>query len=503
MREHVSPPSPLVRGAGQGATGLALAALLAGCVVGPNFHRPEAPATQSYTETAMPAQTASAPGRAGAAQRFTSDRDIPSEWWQVFRSEPLDRLIRQAIDESPTLAASEASLRQARENLAAERGALLLPSVDGSVSATREKASLGGTTASVFNLYNASVNVSYALDLFGGNKRELEGLQALVDYQGYQLQGAHLALTSNIVTAAVREASLRAQIAATNDIIAAQEKQVDLVNRQYRLGAVARLNVVSLNSQLAQTRATLPPLERSLAQTRHQIAALSGRAPSEATLPVIELDSLALPEDLPVSLPSTLVRQRPDIRAAEALLHQASAQVGVATANLYPRITLSGGAGSQALQLHQLFDAGSAVWSFGAGLVQPLFHGGELQARRRAAIAAYDTAAAQYRATVLQAFQNVADTLRALEADARSLAAQAEAEAQASDSLRLTTRQYELGGASYLPLLVAQQQYQQARLALALAQAARYADTAALFQALGGGWWNRVDDAAADAAATH
>jgi len=471
-------------------------------MVGPDFHRPESPSTTQYTEHSLPQETVSSPGTAGAAQRFVSGADISAQWWALYRSEPLDRLIREAITDSPNLAAAQATLRQAKENLIAGTGSLLYPQVDANLSATREKVSaaqlFGGTggQSNIFNLYNATVNVSYMLDIFGGNRRELEGLQALVDYQNYQLEGSYLALTSNIVTAAVREAQLRAQISATRDIIAAEEKQLDLTQRQYQLGAVARLGVLALKTELEQTRATLPPLERDLANTRHQLAVLAGRLPSEASLPVFELDTFMLPQELPITLPSELVRQRPDIRASEALLHQASAQIGVATANLYPKITLTGDFGSSTNQFRNFF-AGPSVWSIGAGLLQPLFHGGALEAQRRSAIAAYDAANAQYRETVLQAFQNVADALRALEADARTLSAQAEAESAARQTLDLTTRQFQLGGASYLALLIAQRQYQQAKLALAQAQATRFADTAALFQALGGGWWNREANAAA------
>jgi len=471
-------------------------AALASCTVGPDFHRPESPSTARYTEHSLPEETVSSQGSAGAAQRFVSGADISAQWWALYRSEPLDRLIREAIADSPNLAAAQATLREAKENLIAGTGSLLYPQVDANLSATREKVSaaqlFGGTggQSNIFNLYNATVNVSYMLDVFGGNRRELEGLQALVDYQNYQLEGSYLALTSNIVTTAVREAQLRAQISATRDIIAAEEKQLDLTQRQYQLGAVARLSVLALKTELEQTRATLPPLERDLSRTRHQLAVLAGRLPSEAALPVFELDAFTLPQELPITLPSELVRQRPDIRASEALLHQASAQVGVATANLYPKITLTGDFGSSTNQFHNMF-AGPSVWSIGAGLLQPLFHGGALEAERRSAIAAYDAANAQYRETVLQAFQNVADALRALETDARTLSAQAEAEAAAQQALDLTTRQFQLGGASYLALLIAQRQYQQAKLALAQAQATRFADTAALFQALGGGWWNR------------
>jgi NodT family efflux transporter outer membrane factor (OMF) lipoprotein len=288
---------------------------------------------------------------------------------------------------------------------------------------------------------------------------------------------------------------LRAQIKATEDILAAQEKQLEVVEHQFQLGAVALPDVLAQQTQRAQTRTTLLPLKKELAQSRHQLAVLTGRLPSEAlALPEFDLDGLQLPEELPLSLPSSLVRQRPDIRAAEALLHAASAQVGVATANLYPQLTLTGSYGSEAAKLNTLFTGSTAVWSLGAGLLQPLFHGGELTARRRAAVAAYDQAAAQYRAVVLQAFQNVADVLWALDADAGILVAQSDAEKSARDSLDLTQKQFLLGAISYLSLLNAERQYQQARIGLVQAQAVRFADTAALFQALGGGWWNRTED---------
>jgi NodT family efflux transporter outer membrane factor (OMF) lipoprotein len=473
---------------------------LAGCTVGPNFQRPDAPRTDRYTETPLPQETTSAATTGGAAQRFVAGGDLPAQWWSLYRSEPLDRLIREGLAESPTLAAARATLRQAQENLTAQTGALLYPGVDANASATREKisnASFGLPGASpIFNLYNASVNVSYMLDVFGGNRRQLEALQALVDYQNYQLEGAYLALTSNIVTATIREATLRAQIQAQRDILAAEQDQVQRVARQFELGGVGRLELVAQRAQAAQTAATVPPLENALAQTRHQLAVLTGKLPSEVVVPEFNLDTLNLPEEIPVSLPSELVRQRPDIRAAEALLHQASAQIGVATANLYPQITLTGSFGGQSTQLHSLF-AGPSVWSIGAGLLQPLFHGGQLEAERRAAIAAYEAAQGQYQETVLQGFRNVADALRALEEDARTVKAQAEADALARDRLELTRKQYQLGGTSYIALLDAQRQYNLAHFALVLAQGTRYADTAALFQALGGGWWQRDDAASA------
>lgn len=484
------------------ALGTGLAAAFAGCTVGPNFHRPDAPGTPRYTETPLPQQTESANR---TAQRFVDGGDLPAQWWSLYRSEPLDRLVRDAIAGSPTLFAARATLTQARENLAARTGALLYPAVNANASATRQKFSnsaFGASGASLFNLYNASIDVSYLLDVAGGNRRQLEALEAQVDFQNYQLEGAYLALTSNIVTAAILEASLRAQLQATRDILAAEQEVVKRVRRQYELGGVARLDLVSVQSQAAQTEATIPPQEAQLAQARHLLAVLIGRLPSEASLPQFNLDTLHLPEDIPVSLPSELVRQRPDIRASEALLHQASAQIGVATANLYPQVTLTGSFGVEALQLHNLF-AGPGLWSIGAGLLQPIFRGGELQAERRAAIAAYDAAQANYQETVLQAFRNVADALRALEEDARTVKAQAEAEALARDRLDLTRKQFELGGTSYLALLDAQRQFAIARVALVRVQSTRYADTAALFQALGGGWWNRDQAVSLDSTRTN
>lgn len=479
---------------------IVVASGLTGCAVGPDFHRPEAPTTEKYTPAPLPGETASAPVEGGEAQRFAFGRDIPAQWWKLFHSEDLDTLIRQALADSPTLAAARAALRQAQESLTAQRGVVLFPALDAKASAAREKfsgAAFGQPGQGILlTLYNASVDVSYSLDLFGGGRRELEALRSQVDYERFQTEGAYLTLTSNIVTAAVKDASLRAQILATREIVAAQEKQLDVVERQFRLGGASGSDVLAQRTQLAQTRATLPPLEKELAQNLHLLSVLAGRPPGGGGMPEFSLEALQLPQELPVSLPSSLVRQRPDVRSSEALLHAASAQVGVATANLYPQITLTGSYGSETTKIQNLFASGTSVWNLGAGLLQPLFHGGELTAKRRAAVAAYDQAAAQYRLTVLQAFQDVADVLRALDDDARTLRAQADAETAARDTLDITKKQFELGAVSYLSLLNAQRQYQQARIGLIQARAARFADTAALFQALGGGWWNRPAEAA-------
>lgn len=468
---------------------------IAGCAVGPDFHPPAAPTTSRYTSTPLPAETAAAPeasglGEHGHAQNFVSGRDIPAQWWMLFHSEPLDQLMKSAIADSPTLAAAQAALRQARETLVAQRGNLLYPAVDANLGVERSNILLG-FPGTIYTVESASVSVSYKLDVFGGARRQVEAYRSLVDYQNYLLEAAYLTLTSNIVTTVVQEASLRAQMQSLREILASQEKQLEVVERQFKVGAVSRADVLAQRTQVAQTRATIPPLEKQLAQTRHRLAVLTGKLPSEAVLPEFEIASIYLPLELPVSLPSSLARQRPDIRAAEALLHQASAQVGVATANLYPQISLTGNYGSEALMPSQLFSGPGQAWTLMGGLLQPLFHGGALNAQRRAAEAAYDQANAQYRETVLLAFQDVADTLRALESDALTLKTQADAEAVARESMNLTERQFKIGAVNFLTLLNAQRQYQQARVNLVQAEAARYTDTAALFQALGGGWWNR------------
>ncbi len=425
--------------------------------------------------------------------------EISADWWKLFGSAALDELIRTALAGHPTLEAAQAALLQAQENLNAQY-AVLYPSVDASLGAKRQRitgATFGNPSipTNVFNLYNASVNVSYAIDVAGGARRELEALEAGIEFQRFQIEAAYLSLTSNIATTAFREASLREQVRATREIVEAQDRQLQLVEKQFALGAVARSDVLGQRAQLAQTRANLPPLEKALAQTRNQLAVLIGKFPGEAALPELELTAFQLPQTLPVSVPSDLVRQRPDIRAAEAILHQTNARIGVAQALMFPQLTLSGSYGTAATSAGKLFDPGTQLWNIGASLLQPIFHAGQLQARKRGAVAAYDQAFAQYRQTVLGAFQNVADVLLALEFDAAALKAQAEAEAAARESLEVTRMQLQFGAANYLALFNAQRQYEQARIGLVQAQAARYADTAALFQALGGGWWKRGEPA--------
>jgi len=473
---------------------------LSGCMVGPDYRPPASPDVQAYTYSPFPTETSPVPVKWGEAQCLIFGKNVPELWWRLFRCEALDHLVRLALKDNPTVAAAQATLRQAEENLRARYGSGRFPSVDIDLSAEREKfsgAAFGqaGASGTIFSLYNASVKVSYLLDIFGGVSRELEALRSQVDYLRFQMEATYLTLSANVVTTVVHKASLRARLQATREIVAEEKKQYAVVQTQFQLGGTSRSDVLSQYIQLWQTRATLPPLEKELAQTRHLLTVLLGNFPEDAAeLPEIELDSLSLPGELPLTVPSALARQRPDVRAAEALLHAASAQVGVATADLYPNLTLAGSYNSETTVLGDLFKANTLVWNVGAGLLQPLFHGGERISKRRAAVAAYDQALANYRDTVLQAFRNVADVLRALETDARALRAEARAAEAANESLNLTKEQFLLGAVSYLTLLNAQRQYQQTRIALIQAQAARFADTAALFQALGGGWWHPVPE---------
>ena len=470
-----------------------LVGMLAGCAVGPDFRRPEPPDASTYLPGAQPSGTVAAKGPGGTKQRFEPGPDIPSEWWSLFRSGPLDRRIRVALEANPTLAQARARLAQAREELNARAGAAQYPAVNAGISAARQKlnpASLGVPNVpepGPFTLYNASISVSYVLDLFGGNRRALEGLGAKVDYRKFELEAARRTLAANVVNASIRQASLRARIGIARDLLEAQGRQFAITEDRYKAGGVSALDVRNQNMLLDQTRALLPPLEGQLARITHQLAVYMGREPADAPIDAFDLDALHLPGEVPIRLPSSLARKRPDIRAAEALWHQACANVGVATADLFPRITLSGSLGSQRTGSGDLL-AGVNVWSIAGNLMQPIFRGGELRARKRSAVAAYDEAAAVYRHTVLQGLQEVADTLSALDMDARTLQARADAAEHARAGYEIARQQYLLGGISHLALLDARRQLLQSAFDRVLAQADRYADTAALLHALGGGW---------------
>ena len=472
-------------------SGFALASVLltGGCAVGPDFQQPAPPQNATYDSPSRPQPTESATTLHGEAQRFKAGQDVPAAWWTLFRSKPLDRLVTKALNANPDLQSAEAALREAQENSAAATGAFF-PQINGAANATREKISesSAGSGASIepFSLFNASVNVSYVLDVFGGTRRAAEGAEAQVDVQKYERDAARLTLIANVVTSAVAEAALRGQIDATHDVLAAERKQRDVLKAQFDLGGAAKAAVLAQDALLAQTEATLPTLDKQLAQTRHQLGALAGQFPQEE-LDSFTLDKMRLPVELPMSLPSALVERRPDIKAAEARLHAASAAIGVATATMLPQINLSASYGAQANAADSLFSPAGAVWSAGAGLLQPLFHGGTLRHERNAAGAAYDAADAQYRSVVLAAFQNVADSLRALQADAQALKAQDAAVRATKASFDLSRDQFQAGAVSYLALLTSEQAYHQSRIAFVQAQARRLADTAALFQALGAG----------------
>ena len=475
----------------------ALAALaLSACAVGHNYKTPPAPQTSGFVPPgSLPAATSSAPLPGGEAQRFVDGLDIPGQWWTLFKSAELNALIERALANSPTLEAAQAALRQANENTAAERGGFY-PSVSGQIQGQRQKvsaAAFGQRGSFIYTLNSASVDVSYTLDAFGGIRRQVEALQAQADYQQFALEASYLSLTANIVTAAVTEASLRAQIAATEDIAHSQSTQLDITQRRVTAGGASRADVLQQQATLQSTLASLPPLRSQLAQQRNQLATYVGSLPADYGGAEINLDSLTLPADLPVSLPSKFVEQRPDVRQYSALLHQATAQIGVATANMLPQLTLTGSYGGEATKFSDVFSSSSVVWSLIGGVTQPIFKGGQLVHQRRAAVAAAQEAAANYRNTVITAFQNVSNTLYALQADADALAAETIAERSAAESLTLVQAQYKSGGASYLQVLTAEQSYQNAAVGLVKARAQRYADTAALFQALGGGWWNRTD----------
>ena len=472
------------------ACSVGLLALLSGCAAGPDFRTPTLSDEAGYRAEALPAATAATDGPTGDAQRFLEGAEVPAQWWTGFGSEELNRRVSEALANSPTVASAQAALRKAQEEAGVARGQLF-PSVDAALGANRQKNPVttgGAFSSSPYTIYNASVDVGYTLDLFGGVRRGVEAQRALADYQQFQLEGTYLSLASNVVTTSILEASLREQIRATEDIVEAYRQQYDLVDKQFSTGAKSQGDVLLAQSQVATARAGLPALRKALERARTQLAVYLGRFPSQAELEALDLDALSLPDEVPVSLPSELVRRRPDIRAAEARLHEATARVGVATANLFPSIGLSASFGSQAVDRGDLFGGSAEAWSLGLNLLQPIFRGGSLRAQKRAAEAGLDQAAADYRTTVLTAFQNVADSLRALELDAESLASQAAAQEATSNSLALTRRQYEDGSVAYLQVLDATRLYQQTRLAVIDARATRLADTAALYAALGGGF---------------
>jgi NodT family efflux transporter outer membrane factor (OMF) lipoprotein len=471
----------------------AIALILASCAVGPDFHKPVPPAADNYAPAPLLPHD--------HAQSFSPGHDIPGQWWALFHNEPLDALMRRALAANPSLTAAQAALRQARETLYAQEGSFF-PDISATFEPTRNKTATRSVSPAsgqalngnpYYGLITAQLAVTYTPDIFGGTRRQVESLAAQSELQRFQLEAAYLTLTSDVGTAAVTEAALRAQIDATQAIIQAEGELLVLLKKQYTAGQVAGVDELAQEAALAQAQAALPPLRRQLDQQRDLLAVLLGQRPDEPLAETFTLDAFTLPRDVPVSLPAALAAQRPDIRQAEATLHSASAQVGVAIANRLPSLTLSAQGGSQSNYFNQLFASGNGFWTIAATLTQPVFDGGTLLHKARAARANLEQAEAQYRSTTLAAYQNVADTLHALQADADTLAAAEAADRAAAQSLEIVRLQVRLGQVAYLAVLNSEQAALQARLTLIQARQARLTDTIALFTALGGGWWNRRD----------
>jgi NodT family efflux transporter outer membrane factor (OMF) lipoprotein len=473
------------------AAALLAAALLAGCSVGPDFTPPPAPAQTGYDSNGAPALN---PPAGESDQRLALGQKISGDWWTLYHAPALDQLLKDAISGNQDLAAARAHLAASQESVNAARGALY-PRLDAAASVTRERISYAAfglaQPPATFNVFSVGPTVSYSLDLFGQNRRLVEQQAALAERQQYQLDAAYLALTGNAVSQALTLASLNAQIGAVRDIIAEDQNLLSLVEKQVAAGGASRLDTETAKSQLAADKTLLPPLQQQSNAARHALALLVGRAPADFTPPDFTLDSLVLPAELPVSLPSALVHQRPDILSAESELHAASAAVGVATAQLYPDITLSAAVSQVALTAGNLGTPASNVWNIGAGIALPLFHGGTLRAQKREAEDEFTAAAANYQQTVLASFAQVADVLDALQSDADLLGSQRAALESAKSSLDLTRTSYTAGDIALIQVLDAERLYQHARLGFVRAQAQRYTDTALLFLAMGGGWWNQ------------
>jgi NodT family efflux transporter outer membrane factor (OMF) lipoprotein len=489
------------------AVALMLMAALTACAVGPNFKRPAPPAATDYgnasagqTAATRDAAHTGANDAGGDAQRFVAGMDIPNQWWTLFRSAKLDRLVEQALAGNPNVSAAQAALRQAHELYLAQRTSFF-PSVQGNFGGNRSEFPVNTLTSptvassSTYTLYTAQLTLSYAPDIFGATRRQVEIAKAQDDSARFQLEAAYLTLSSNVVVTAIQEGSLRGQIAATERLLQLEHQLTGFVQQQRLLGTASDLDVLAQQSLESQTAQTLPPLQKQLGQSRDALTALLGKLPADEPAETFGLDELTLPTDLPVSLPSKLVEQRPDVRQAEENMHMASAAAGVATADLLPQFAISADLGSSALALGKLFTPYTQFWDAGASLTETLFDAGALIHKRRAAYAALDQAGAQYRAAVVLACQNVADTLRALQADADALDASATAERAAKKTFDLAQKQRTLGTISLVTVLNAEQAYNTAALSSVQARANRYADTAALFQALGGGWWNRKEEA--------
>jgi len=480
------------------ASAIAIGAMslpISGCAVGPNFSPADKPDVTGYVKGGL---TSADPGKGPPSvpgQRFLSGVDVSTRWWAAFKSEPLNQLVRESVDHNPNLQAAEAAIKIARYNALAQRG-LFFPQVTGNSStqqilvANPQQVPPIPTVGpqSEFSLVTNQLTVSFVPDIWGGNFRAVESLDATAEQQLFQLEAAYLTLTSNVVTAAIQEASLRGQIEATQRIIAIERHLLDILKRQQSFGQAAQADVLAQDAALAQAEQLLPPLEKQLAQQRDLLTALAGQYAADEIRQKFDLAHLKLPTNLPVSLPGKLVDQRPDVRAAEANMHSAAAQIGVAIAARLPNITLSANGGSAAFNWPQTFAPGTGFFTLGAAAAAPIFDGLTLYHKQKAAEAALEQAEAQYRATVITAFQNVADALRALQADAKAMRAARRAEDTAKASLDIVGKQLNEGQVNQLAVLNAQQTYLNAAVVRVQTEANRMADTAALFMALGGSW---------------
>ena len=464
--------------------------ILGGCSVGPNFVRPATPDTDRYTHELQSEATIAADDQ---VQHFTSSNTLIADWWKLFQSTELDAVVNKAIANNPTLQASEANLRQSQDNMRAGYG-VFFPQIQAGAGASRQRTSSlqqgSQTSGKIFNLVTLSSTISYAIDVFGGSRRSVESLRAQADYQRYENVAAYLMLSANVVNTSIAHAAYYEEICTTKQLIKLEKEQLRLTQAQVQAGTSPYANVLSIESLIAADQALLAPLEQNLSQSEHLLATLEGEFPSKADLPDINLNKFLLPMDLPVSLPSDLVNQRPDILAAEAQMHVASAKIGVATALMFPSFSLNGTFGTSGTNFGNLTASSGKFWSIGPVATIPLFQGTTLWFGRKAAIDAYQQSRANYRQTVLSAFAQVADSLKALEHDAEALQAEVEAKRAAGEALKLLQANYHAGLVNYLAVLTADVQYHETCIAYLQAVAQRYQDTVALFVALGGGWWN-------------
>jgi NodT family efflux transporter outer membrane factor (OMF) lipoprotein len=478
-----------------GASAVLLSAAISGCAVGPNFSPAAAPDVHGYVPEKLASPNPGSGEPRIAPQHFVTGADVSARWWSAFKSRPLNELVRQSVDHNPTLQAAEAAIKIAHYNAQAQRG-LFYPQVTGNSTSSDTLVANPGQvppiptagSQSEFTLVTNQLTVSFVPDIWGGNLRAVESLDATTEQQLFQLEAAYLALTSNVVTAAIQEASLRGQLEATQRIIAIERDSLDVLKRQFNLGQAAQADVLQQDAALAAAEQLLPPLEKQLAQQRDLLTALAGQLSANEVGQKFDLGHFRLPANLPVSLPSKLVDQRPDVRAAEANMHSASAQVGVAIAARLPNIELSANGGSTAYTFAQSFAPGTGFYTLTAGVTAPIFDGFTLYNKQKAAEAALDQAEAQYRSAVITAFQNVADALRALQSDARAMKAAQHAEDTAKASLDIVQKQLNAGQVNLLSLLNAQQTYLTAAVVRVQTEANRLSDVAGLFMALGGGW---------------